>query len=219
MLQTLPMIVQIMVKNFGLLFEPLRLNSLLVLLKLTILVLLILLPLQILSMTFFIKFYHFWWTWYSGYLVWSSRCSLFDWYSNQFLWGSENHQVLKNGKAPGPDGITSTMLKHTATQVAFPLAMIFNISLKEGKIPDDWKWANVVPIHKSGDIGSINNYRPISLCSVVGKLLERVVTRNVVEYIYANEWTYLSSTTWFYVRSILYHPSNKGLPPLDADSW
>ena len=90
---------------------------------------------------------------------------------------------LKNGKAPGPDGITSTMLKHTAAQVAFPLALVFNISLNEGKIPDDWKRANVVPIHKSGDIGGIKNYRPIiSLCSVVGKLLERVVTRNVVEY-------------------------------------
>ena len=138
--------------------------------------LLILLPLQILSVTFFIKFYHFWWPWYSGYLVWgSSRCPLFDWYSNQFLWGSENHQVLKNGKAPVPDGITSTMLKHTAAQVAFPLALILNIALNEGKIPDDWKRANVVPIYKSGDIGSIKNYRPISFCSVVGKLLERVL--------------------------------------------
>ena len=85
-------------------------------------------------------------------------------------------------EAPGPDGITSTMLKHTAAQVAFPLSLIFNISLHEGKIPDDWKRANIVPIHKSGDIGCIKNYRPISLCSVVGKLLERVVTKNVVEY-------------------------------------
>ena len=62
------------------------------------------------------------------------------------------------------------------------MKVIFNISLNEGKIPDDWKRANVVPSHKSGDIGSIKNYRPISLRSVVGKLLERVVTRNVVEY-------------------------------------
>ena len=82
-------------------------------------------------------------------------------------------------KAPGPDGIASTMLKHTAAQVAFPLALIFNISLNEGNIPDDWKRANVVPVHKSGDIGSIKNYRLISLCSVVGELLQRVVTRNV----------------------------------------
>ena len=74
------------------------------------------------------------------------------------------------------------MLKHIAAQVAFPLGLIFNISLNEGKIPDDWKRANVVPIHKSGDIGRIKNYRPISLSSVVGKLLERVVTRNIVDY-------------------------------------
>ena len=68
------------------------------------------------------------------------------------------------------------MLKHTAAHVVFPLALIFNISSIEGKIPDDWKRANVVPIHKSGDIGSIKNYRPISLCPVIGKLLEKVVT-------------------------------------------
>ena len=36
-------------------------------------------------------------------------------------------KTLRNGKAPGPDGITSTMLKHTAAQVAFPLALIFNL--------------------------------------------------------------------------------------------
>ena len=74
------------------------------------------------------------------------------------------------------------MLKYTAPQVAFPLALIFNISLNEGKIPDDRKRANVVPIHKPGDLGCIKYYRPISLYSVVGKLLARVVTRNVVEY-------------------------------------
>jgi len=107
-----------------------------------------------------------------------------------FLTGvkTDSHEIfkiiksLKNGKAPGPDGITSTMLKHTAAQVAFPLSLIFNISLDEGKVPDDWKRANVVPIHKAGNIACIKNYRPISLCSVVGKMLERVVTRNVVEY-------------------------------------
>ena len=69
-----------------------------------------------------------------------------------------NH--LKSGKAPGSDGITSTMLKLTAGEIALPLTLLFNYSLREGLIPDDWKRANVVPIHKSGDISSIKNYRP-----------------------------------------------------------
>ena len=92
-----------------------------------------------------------------------------------------NH--LQSGKAPGPDGITSTMLKLTAGQVALPLTLLFNLSLSKGKIPDDWKRANVVPIHKSGSISDFNNYRPISLCSVVGKLLERVVSGCMVGYL------------------------------------
>ncbi len=89
---------------------------------------------------------------------------------------------LKSGKAPGPDGITSTMLKLTVGQITKPLTILFNLSLSEGKIPDDWKRANVVPIHKAGDISSIKNYRPISLCSVVGKLMERVVTNHLISY-------------------------------------
>ena len=91
-----------------------------------------------------------------------------------------NH--LKSGKAPGSDGITSTMLKLTAGEIALPLTLLFNYSLREGLIPDDWKRAIVVPIHKSGDISSIKNYRPITLCSVVGKLLERVVTNRMIGY-------------------------------------
>jgi hypothetical protein len=90
---------------------------------------------------------------------------------------------LKSGKAPGPDGITSTMLKLTVGQVVKPLTILFNRSLSEGKMPDDWKRANVVPIHKSGDISTIKNYRPISLCSVVGKLLERVVAMHMTRYL------------------------------------
>ena len=74
------------------------------------------------------------------------------------------------------------MLKLTAGEIALPLTLLFNYSLREGVIPDDWKRANVVPIHKSGDISSIKNYRPITLCSVVGKLLERVVTNRMIGY-------------------------------------
>ena len=82
---------------------------------------------------------------------------------------------MKSNKAAGPDDKTSTMLKLTVGQVLSILQ-----SLSEGNIHDDWKRANVVPIRKTGDISAFKNYRPISLCSVVGKLLERVVTKHMV---------------------------------------
>ena len=48
-----------------------------------------------------------------------------------------NH--LKSVKAPGSDGITSTMLKLTAGEIALPLTLLFNHCLREGLIPDEWK--------------------------------------------------------------------------------
>ena len=55
------------------------------------------------------------------------------------------------------------------------LVHIFNVSLNSGKVPIAWKIATVIPIHKGGDRRNVNNYRPISLLSLPGKMLERFV--------------------------------------------
>ena len=46
-----------------------------------------------------------------------------------------------------------------------PLWIIFNVCLKKGKIPSDWRKAHVVPVHKKGDKQCLKNFRPISLTS------------------------------------------------------
>ena len=46
----------------------------------------------------------------------------------------------------------------------------------------EWKLANVVPLFKTGDAHVMSNYRPISLCSVVGKILERVVCKHLINH-------------------------------------
>ena len=50
------------------------------------------------------------------------------------------------------------------------------------KFPSEWKKANVTPIYKKNDRQNDNNYRPISLLSSIGKLLERIVFIRVYEY-------------------------------------
>ena len=50
-------------------------------------------------------------------------------------------------------------------------------SLKESRVPLDWKRANIVPIHKGGDKEEPLNYRPISSTSVVAKIFEKIVDR------------------------------------------
>ena len=90
--------------------------------------------------------------------------------------------LLKNinpHKAAGPDGIHGMVLKNCAATLALPLTKLFNISYVTGIIPNDWKSASVVPVHKKGDKGSVENYRPISLTSLVMKVLERCIRKEL----------------------------------------
>ena len=57
-----------------------------------------------------------------------------------------------------------------------------NTSIRTGIVPDQWKIANVIPLHKGGDSTSFNNYRPISLLSVYSKVLEKVVHNQLYRY-------------------------------------
>ncbi|KAL5270218.1 hypothetical protein ACHWQZ_G001079 [Mnemiopsis leidyi] len=82
---------------------------------------------------------------------------------------------LNPSKAAGPDGIHGKVLKYCASSLAYPLSILFNLSFVTGCIPPDWKLASVVPVFKKGDKGSVENYRPISLTSLVMKVFERCI--------------------------------------------
>ena len=58
---------------------------------------------------------------------------------------------LKDNKSPGIDGITPKLLKEIAEEISVPLAIMFNLSLREGTVPHKWKHANVVPLFKKGN--------------------------------------------------------------------
>ena len=71
---------------------------------------------------------------------------------------------LKVNKACGIDLINDRLLKEAASIISKPLALLFNKSLNMGLFPNQWKLANLVPIHKGKKkTHLINNYRPISL--------------------------------------------------------
>ena len=93
---------------------------------------------------------------------------------------------LKKGKAPGPDGITTSILKKLKSSVVKPLQLIFQLSIQTGVVPSDWKSAKVVPIFKSGARGKPSNQRPVSLTSTVSKLQEGIIREKVMDHLNNN---------------------------------
>jgi len=96
-------------------------------------------------------------------------------------------EKLKPDKSQGPDDVHPMVLKECAANVSEPLSMIFNNSLKTGKVPEDWKKANITPIFKKGRKTDPANYRPVSLTSVVCKIMESLIKEKLVEYLEKND--------------------------------
>ena len=99
-----------------------------------------------------------------------------------FVWVLLNYKKSYN-KSPGIDGICSKLLKIAAPIICSSLAYICNLSLFMSEFPLDWKAAKVTPIHKSGDKANVDNYRPISVLSIVSKIMERAVHNQLYEYL------------------------------------
>ena len=94
---------------------------------------------------------------------------------------------LNASKSPGPDSIHPRILKESAEVIALPLSLIFRSSLSSGMIPEKWKWAHITPVFKKGSKHDKENYRPISLTSVICRLLERIIKNEIVKHLDANE--------------------------------
>ena len=87
---------------------------------------------------------------------------------------------LDSNKATGLDGISAKILKSAAHIVSPSLLEIINISLSSGQFPDPLKLAKVTPIYKGGSKDDPTNYRPISLLSVLSKIIEKTCYKTFV---------------------------------------
>ncbi len=97
---------------------------------------------------------------------------------------------LDPNKATGPDGIPARLLKTCALALYQPIHHIFTQCLEQSYTPTEWRIHQITPIFKSGDRGSVTNYRPISLLCCISKVLEKIIH---------------SKSSEFVTKSIIYH--------------
>jgi hypothetical protein len=88
-------------------------------------------------------------------------------------------QGIKVHKAYNPDGIPPVVLKLCASVLTSSITLLFNLCLDSGYVPNKWKLANIIPIFKKGNPELVNNYRPVSLLTVISKVLERCIHSHV----------------------------------------
>ena len=96
-------------------------------------------------------------------------------------------EKLNVTKSCGPDNMHPFVLQRTARATSRPLELIFRKSLENGECPEDWRSANVTPIHKKGDRTDPSNYRPVSLTSQVCKVLESLVRDHIIDHLSKND--------------------------------
>ena len=90
---------------------------------------------------------------------------------------------LDVNKATGMDNVGPKFLKHCAISFFQPIHHLFNLTLSNSVIPDDWKVHQIVPVFKSGDRSLVQNYRPISLLCNVSKVLEYIINDKIVSFV------------------------------------
>lgn len=93
---------------------------------------------------------------------------------------------LNKNKAVGPDQVHNNLLISALPIILNPLTVIFNRSLNETKFPQIWKTAHVTPLYKKSSKELCSNYRPISLLSCVGKVMERCIHKQVYFFLSSN---------------------------------
>ena len=87
---------------------------------------------------------------------------------------------LSPHKACGPDGLSARIMHECADELAIPLEIICNLSVRSGVFPTIWKRANVIPVYKKGSKKLPENYRPVSLLAISSKVLEKVVCEGLL---------------------------------------
>ena len=90
-------------------------------------------------------------------------------------------------KATGIDNIPIRAIKMGIEKLAYPISILINRIIVEGRIPNEFKLALTTPVHKKGDVDNPENYRPISVLPIMGKIMEKVLVKQLYTYLLDNK--------------------------------
>ena len=93
---------------------------------------------------------------------------------------------MKRKRSSGVDGLNQEQLILGSNELASPLSLIINESIKSGIFPSIWKEALVTPVLKKVNPESLSNYRPVSCLPAASKLLESVICEQMSRYLEEN---------------------------------
>ena len=113
---------------------------------------------------------------------------------------------LNVNKSCGPDEIHPRLLIELSGHIAGPIALLFNMTMKHGFLPTDWKRALVSPIYKKGSRNLAENHRPISLTSILCKMMESFVRDTVVTHLFGKK-AFNDKAIWIYKWEIYHNPA------------
>ena len=86
----------------------------------------------------------------------------------------------------GIDTINNKLVKTCHEQLAKPMTIVINKSITDSTVPLNYKTARVIPLYKKGSPSDCGNYRPVSLLSALSKILEKVICKQLNEYLEKN---------------------------------
>ena len=97
---------------------------------------------------------------------------------------------LSASKSTGLDGLPALFIKDGAEFLKIPISIIINKSINSGIVPEEMKFASVRPIFKKNSPLDVSNYRPVSILSIVSKILERSISTQLNDFIKENDLLY-----------------------------
>ena len=83
----------------------------------------------------------------------------------------------------GTDNLHPHLLKMCVLMILKSVTTLFNSIIQTQIIPEKWKVHKVIPIPKKGDLTLVQNYHPISLLSILSKVLERLISDKIINFI------------------------------------